>query len=433
MVNNPMNALFVKQILHSSLTKIVSIAISLIYVPLTLNYLDQEKYGIWITFTTIVNWLALFDVGMGNGLRNKLAEALTHNNYKLGVSLVSSTYAFLGTIFIFVLVLFQLFNPYINWQALLNSKTIDSYELYKITSVIVSFVIIRFILQTITIIDAAHGDSAKAGIIQVIGNIISLFLIWLATIYSEKGNLFLLSSILTIVPVIVYLVYTAFVFINKYKKLRPSFRNVSFHHSKSLVSLSLQFFVVQITATILYSSIPFVITQLYGPNEVTQYNIASSIFNLPIMLITLVCAPVVPLVTQAKARGDNEWLKITLKRLTKISYLFCLATIVLIVISPQIYKLWIGNKVNIPFELTVFIGIFTIISILVNPYSNFINGLGKVKILTIMSPIGIAMFIGFSMLFGYYIHDVYTVALALSLTSIIGMIIIPPVVNKNIA
>jgi O-antigen/teichoic acid export membrane protein len=369
--------------------------------------------------------MALFDIGMGNGLRNKLAEAIAHNDLKLGKSYVSTTYAFLGAIFLFALLLFHCINPFINWQSLLNTKSIPRNELYLITSIVVSFVILRFIIQTVTVVDAAHGDTAKAGILQVVISGISLLLIWLATLFTGKGNLLLLAIILTGVPVIVYILYSLFVFNRKYQIFKPQIKTINRSHSRSLVGLSLQFFVVQITATILYSSIPFVITQLFGPKEVTQFSITNSIFSLPVMLTNLVCAPAMPFVTQAKAKGDIIWLKATLKRLTYISYLFSVGTILLVFFAGFIYKLWIGNKVIIPFNLTVSIGLYTIISLLATPYSIFINGLGKLKILTMLAPLGVTMFVGFSIFFAHLFKDVYGISLALSLTSLVGLIVLP--------
>jgi len=429
---NAFNKLLLVQIFKTSIVKFFAILISLIYVPLTLKYLDQEKYGIWITLTTITNWMALFDIGIGNGLRNKPAEAIALNDLKLGKSYVSTTYAFLGTIFLFALLLFHFLNPLINWQSLLNTKSISHNELYLITSVVISFVILRFILQTVTVVDAANGDSAQSGVLLLIISSISLLFIFLAIQFSEKGNLFLLAVILTGVPIIVYIIYSIIVFRKKHKIFKPDLKTVNKIHSKSLVGLSLQFFVVQITATILYSSIPFVITQLFGPNEVTQFSIANSIFSLPIMLISLVCAPALPFITQAKAKGDIAWLKSTLKRLTFISYLFCIGTIILVAFSGFIYRLWIGDKVEIPFYLSLSLGIYTIINLLVNPYSNFINGLGNVKILTILAPVGIAMFIGFSIYFAHLFKNVYGISIALSLTSIVGLIVLPIHVKREL-
>jgi len=68
---------------HISLTfvyKALAIGLSFLLVPLTINYLDIEQYGIWMTLLSVMSWVAFFDIGLGNGLRNKLGKAIAEND-----------------------------------------------------------------------------------------------------------------------------------------------------------------------------------------------------------------------------------------------------------------------------------------------------------------------------------------------------------------
>jgi len=255
-------------------------------------------------------------------------------------------------------------------------------------------------------------------------------LIWLASLFAAKGNIILLAWIVTGTPVLIYIIVSAYTFLYKYPYLRPSFKLIKLSKSGDLLRLSMQFFVVQITATIIYSSIPFIVAQLFSPSEVTVFSIANSIFNLPIMLISLICAPILPLVTQAYARQDNTWIRSMLRKMNIFSMLFVVGTIFMIIISPFIYHIWIGTKVAIPFNLSVTIGIYTIISVVLAPFSTFINGIGKIRILTILAPIGIGVFIGCSILLSKLLNNVIGVSIALSISSLIGLIAIPIELNK---
>jgi O-antigen/teichoic acid export membrane protein/glycosyltransferase involved in cell wall biosynthesis len=427
-----LSAVYIKQVFASIFIKAGSVLITLLYVPLALGYLSAEKYGIWVTLTTIVNWVGVLDIGMSNGLRNKLAEALAKEDLKLGKIYISTAYFLMGAIFLGAMVVFLAINPFINWQSILNTHAIPAHDLYVITSLVVSCVILRFIVDTITMVDAAHGNSARAAMLLAISSGVSLVLVWLATLFTPKGNILLLSGIVTVVPVLVYIVYSLIVFTKRYKAIRPAWSYVKIEHSKSLVGLSLQFFIVQITATILYASAPFIITQLFNPTAVTQFSIASGIFNMPVMIFGLVCNPIMPLVTHAFVKKDNIWLRATLKRLTYFSLLFSAGVILMVFLSGWIYKLWLGDKVSIPFELSVAVGAFTIINILLAPFSNFINGLGKLKILTILSPVGVGLFVVSAIVLSKWLHSVIGVSIALSITSLIGLIILPIEIRKII-
>jgi len=89
-----------KNILASFVIKGLGIAISLVLVPLTINYINPSRYGIWLTLSSIVGWFSFFDIGFGNGLRNKLAEAKAKGEEELAKIYVSTTYAILSIIIV---------------------------------------------------------------------------------------------------------------------------------------------------------------------------------------------------------------------------------------------------------------------------------------------------------------------------------------------
>ncbi|MBQ5911837.1 MAG: hypothetical protein IIW93_01920, partial [Bacteroidaceae bacterium] len=93
-----------------------SILIGLLLLPLTLDYVDSETYGVWLTISSMVAWISFFDVGLGNGLKNKLAEALAQKDTELGKKYVSTTYALMTLIFIPLMIVLLLFViPNVNW------------------------------------------------------------------------------------------------------------------------------------------------------------------------------------------------------------------------------------------------------------------------------------------------------------------------------
>jgi len=116
-----------------------SILISFLLVPLTLNYLDTTKYGIWLTIISIVGWFGFFDIGLGNGLRNKLAEALAVKDYELARCYVSTTYFVLTAIIGIVYILFLFVNHWINWAVILNTAPNLEDRLRVIVLVVVTF------------------------------------------------------------------------------------------------------------------------------------------------------------------------------------------------------------------------------------------------------------------------------------------------------
>ena len=67
-------------IIGAILIKGISMLVSFILVPLTLGYVDTHLYGIWITLSSVIIWLNIFDVGFNLGFINKLCEAISIGN-----------------------------------------------------------------------------------------------------------------------------------------------------------------------------------------------------------------------------------------------------------------------------------------------------------------------------------------------------------------
>ncbi|MDR3061796.1 MAG: hypothetical protein LBU57_06755, partial [Dysgonamonadaceae bacterium] len=86
--------------------------VSFIMVPLTINYINSERYGVWLTLSSIVTMMTLFDIGFGNGLKNKFAEAKAKSELNLAKMYVSSTYAVIMLLMGVLILLFSIVNRF---------------------------------------------------------------------------------------------------------------------------------------------------------------------------------------------------------------------------------------------------------------------------------------------------------------------------------
>ena len=60
----------------SFIAKALNILISFVSVPLTVHYLGAERYGVWLTISSLLTWMSMTDFGLaGNALVNVLSEA----------------------------------------------------------------------------------------------------------------------------------------------------------------------------------------------------------------------------------------------------------------------------------------------------------------------------------------------------------------------
>ena len=88
---NRRNILF-KNVSLSLVFKIINMGVAFLTIPILLEYLDKEQYGIWATLFSLVNIIFFIDGGIGNGLKTKLSEAISKNQITEARQYISTAY-----------------------------------------------------------------------------------------------------------------------------------------------------------------------------------------------------------------------------------------------------------------------------------------------------------------------------------------------------
>jgi O-antigen/teichoic acid export membrane protein len=368
-----------KNIFSSILIKCVSIIISFLLIPLALNYLNPVKFGIWLTITSVIGWFAFFDIGIGNGLRNKLAEALAKNDKELARTYISTSYAVLSIIIGIVYLLFILVFPYINWSVILNTPPEMSQEITRLIFIVFSFFSLQFIIKLISMILKADQRSAISGGINTLASLLSLIIVFILT-KTTKGSLLWLSVGISAANIIAPLIASVWFFSKDYKHLVPSFKYIKLKCAKDLMGIGFLFFIMQFAALIVFSTDSFIIDQLYGPEEVTPYNIAFKYFSIITMGFAIITTPFWTAYTDAFHKHDIAWIKRITKKLAVLWIALVFVVIGMIIFSGYFYKIWVGEKVHIPLLLSVSMGLWVLISTWTSIFGNFLSGVGKIRL-----------------------------------------------------
>ncbi len=388
-----------KHIAYTLFLKGISIVVGFAFVPLILNYLDTERYGIWLTLSSVIAWFSFFDIGLGNGLRNRLAEAIASGDEKLAKTYISTTYAILGIVFSIVIVVFLIINPLLNWQKILNTTAVSTKELGTVALIVFAFFILRFFFKLIGTVLLADQRPAINNAFGPVGSLLSLLIIYILT-KTTTGSLINLAAVLSSAPAFVLIVATFVFFHRDYKRYAPSYKFIDLSKSKDLLSLGFKFFFIQIAAIIFFSTTNFLIAQFSNQETVAAYNIAYKYLYMINMVYAIILTPFWSAVTDAKAKKDYKWLKATIKKLNILSLLMAVFLIFALIISPWVYKLWIGDKLQISFYLTLIITLYLIQQVFIAPFSAFINGFGKLKLGIYVITVKVLIFVPLSLLLG---------------------------------
>ena len=391
-----------KNIFASFFLKGVSIAISFLLVPITIDYVSPELYGIWLTLSSVMTWLHFLDVGFTQGLKNKLTEAIAKDDWERGKSLVSTTYFMMVLIFVPVCIILELLIPVINWPGLLNIDPAYNAEIIKVMHVLILFVCIQMIVNVIVSVVAAFQRVALSSSFHVIGQFLAFIIIIILT-KTFPPSLLALCFSLAAMPILVTIVASVILFSSKYRAISPSFKSIRKKCAGDIFNLGYKFFIINIQVVVLYQSTNILISHVSSPLTVTSYNIAYKYLNVAMMVYAIITAPLWPAYTDAYVKRDFEWMKRVRNRMMKIFFLSAAACIAMVALSGPVYHIWIQEKADVPFLMTCTVALYVIIYCWMNLNGTLIVGMGTVTLETIIVLIGMIVHIPLSLFLGRYI------------------------------
>lgn len=373
---------YVKQIKGAFIYKAIAVLASFLTIPIMIRYLGPAQFGVWSTLVSVMSWIALFDLGLGNGLRNKLAESLARDQNDEAQGYISSAYSLIGAIslVIFLIVALAAFN--IPWQRVFNTDSVPTQELSYAVLATGFFVSLNFWLGLINSVLNAVQRTAVVVLGQFISNITLLISIFILAKITTASFLYL-TVICGISMVAANILLSAYFFKDNLK-LFPRM-SIDSRHVSPLLNLGLQFFAIQIAVLIIYSTSRILITQLYGPEFVTHYDVAFKLFSIIILLHGLIAAPLTSAYTDAYHRGDVKWIRRMLLKQMQFFCLLSLSVIILTFLAKPIISLWVGPDLNVSMPLILSMGGFTAVSIWTNIFASFLNGVGKIRVSVVVS------------------------------------------------
>lgn len=420
----------IKNIINTFMIKGASIVINLALVPLTINYLNPTKYGVWLTISSILAWVDFFDIGLGHGLRNKLAESIAHNRIDKAKAYVSTAYFSISALCFFFFGVFIIINQFVNWNTLLNIPEDMGEDIKTISLIVFSMFSMRFILQLINSIFLGYQEPAKVSLNVTVSNLLVLVGMVVLMQYTQ-GSLLLVAFLLSVIPVAVLAGVNIYYFKSKFKSIAPNIRSFDFSALKDILNLGVKFFIIQISMLVFFQTSNLLISRYFSPDLVTAYNIAFRYFGIVTMLFNIVISPYWSAYTEAYAKQDFLWMKRSLRQLLKIWAILVVVAIIMLLCSDYMYYLWVGDKVKIDFNISLFIMVYVILICFGDVYIRFLNGIGDVKMQMIVNIIGMIVFIPLSYLLAVVL-DLGVVGIILStiICSLYGPVIAPLQVKR---
>jgi O-antigen/teichoic acid export membrane protein len=406
------------QIAVSFILKGLSVLLSLYIVPLTVNYLGKETYGIWVTMLSIISWISLSDIGIGHGLRNKLAISLSINEKKMSRAYVSTAYVLLSGISLIILLIGFIVLPFVNWEIFFNSKGLDIPYL-TVMLFFIAFIATTLCLGIINSILSACQLNSWTGYAPLISSM--LFICSLILFPSYFNSLLYIVLAYGITNILALIMLSVF-FFKKFSYLIPHIKYVDKSLIKNIVSLGGQFFIIQIAAILIFSTSNILIIQFIGPDRVTDYNVAFKLFSIFTFGFNIVTANLWSAYTEAYTKKDFKWIIKSIRSQILLLIPIVVVLILFVLFFDNILKLWLQDTkdiVSIPVSLIIFLAVYVFISLWNSIFAVFLNGISKTKLQIRTATVGGLLMIPFAYLFVKILNwDITGIVISMSLSLI---------------
>lgn len=371
--------------LASMAAKVLSVLTALISVPLTLHYLGAERYGMWLTMSSLVAMLAFADLGVGNGLLNAVADANGKDDKTQIRAYVSSGFLALSGVAFFILIGFAAIYPLVEWPAVFNVKSIAASE--ESGPALAVFVICFAIAIPMSIVQRVQMGLQRgflASLWQCAASLLGLLGVVLA-IKLEASLPWLVLAYLG-APLMAGVVNSIVYFGWMQPDIRPAFGTSSMAASRRILKTGMLFLVLQVVVAVAYTSDGIIVAQLLGASAVAEYAVPEKMFGVGAAILAMMLAPLWPAYGEALARGDHAWVRGTLKKTLVIAVVASmLVSGMLILTGAQIMHFWVGDMMNPPLALLVGLGIWKVFETSGNALAVYLNGANVIGVQVVIS------------------------------------------------
>ena len=359
----------------SGVYKPIAMVLSYVYVRFALSYLGIEKYGVWSTILTIISWINYFDIGIGNGLKNRLTEAIEQKDKKLGKKYIASSYIIISAIMLVVCILFCCIASFIPWNAFLKAENVNE-DIQAIICLSVVFLSVNFVLQICKSVLFALQKAALVSQMELTRQ--SLNLIGLLVLRNiSDGTILYVAILYGITMFTTNIIYTCVAY--RDSDFTPTMKDFDKKIGLSLTNLGLKFFVIQMAALVLFTTDNLLISHYFGAANVTPYNTVNKAFQAIYGIHAAFITPVWAAVTKAKAERNFSWIKSFTTKTSKLLIPFAFVAIVLALLFRPVSYLWLGQKLDYTTLLIILGCVYCILTMICNTFASIANGLELMK------------------------------------------------------
>lgn len=389
----------VKNLALSISSKLLVSAIGIYSVPILLKLLGVNQYGLWVTATSVLAWLTVFDFGVGYSLKNEVTRKLSVDDKGCLSKSVVGCYQF--TAIISTLLILAILIPG-QWIRFLSENRLLVLALY------LPYLLGFPLTISISVLQGARKVGAQS-LIASTGNLLWVLLLVCVLVSGRDVNLLTLA-----------IAYSLFMVIQNYINYRLSIRYLdhrhesfldlsNLRHASQLIAGGMRFFILQMVSIVLFGMGNYLVYTKLSSSQAAVYDTVNKLFQFGMSFFNIIISVLWPEFTHSINVNDIARVKKLFKSLLLIAMLFSIGSFALVAIVPFIVKIWTNGKLIVESHTVLFFAVLVSVQVVAYTGSLILNVVEKLKVQIYLSILSAVAFIPVTNIFfmnGYGIASI---------------------------
>jgi O-antigen/teichoic acid export membrane protein len=338
--------------------------IGVVSVPLVLEYLGKERYGLWSAITTLTAWAALMDFGIANGLVNVISRAHGRDDPEDAARSLSSALALLVVVAATFGVVLVLTAGHIPWSSVFAVRgAVDEATVNLSMTAALGILLAGLPLSVVPQVYAGYQKTYLANLFALLGMLTGFAALLLALRSGASlPVLVVLVGVGALAGAFLALVYALRIAM-PWLRLRASL--VSTSALRGLMVRSFPIFLFQLGALTVNESQTLILAHRCGLSAVADYAVAMRIYILTFALIQVATQSFLPSFREALERKDDEWARRSFRRFVALRMGAAVAgAVVMVLLGNRILLVWLRRSdVNFSPELWAAMAVLLVASV----------------------------------------------------------------------
>lgn len=366
----------------------VTVGIGLVTLPLTSHYLGKERFGLWLTLSSFITWMAIADFGLANSLINALSAADGKDDRRAAQQAVASAFWLVLAVAVAVILICLALAPLVSWERVFNvSSPAAVAEAAPAMLVVLVICALRLPASLVGCVYQAYQEgylhqlwSGLSGVLGAAGLLLAIKL--------EAGLPWLVLAFLGSM-LLADLLSAAYLFGWRRSWLLPHPQRFNSAEARWLLRQGGQFWVAQMSAVLMLQVGLFLVARMFGAGSAAEYGTTLRLCTLIGAVQTAFVAPLWAAYGEAAARQDFAWLTRTFRQSLRVSLWWAVPMALLLLIGlPWAFKLLVTADVTSSWHLRLALLTAEIVNAAARCVSTLLNGLGAVRSQAIFGPLG---------------------------------------------